>query len=113
LFFIINIILLIVGMWLNTGAGIILFAPILAPIMYKVGIHPVHFAIVMIINLTLGGITPPVGVVFYATAQVGKIKFGELCNACMPFIVLGIIVLMLVSYIPEISLFIPRLFGLV
>jgi tripartite ATP-independent transporter DctM subunit len=113
LFFIINIILLIVGMWLNSGAAILLFAPILAPIMYKVGVHPVHFAIVMIYNLTLGMITPPVGVVLYATASVGKIKFAEMVKACMPFIVLGIIVLALITYIPEISLFVPRLFGLI
>jgi tripartite ATP-independent transporter DctM subunit len=113
LFFIINIVLLIVGMWLNCGAAILLFAPILAPIMYKLGVHPVHFAIVMIYNLTLGMITPPVGVVLYATASVGKIKFAELVKACIPFLVLGMIVLILITYIPEIVLFIPRLFGLI
>jgi tripartite ATP-independent transporter DctM subunit len=113
LFFIVNISLLIVGMWLSTGAAVILFAPILAPIMYKVGVHPIHFAVVMILNLTMGLITPPVGVVLYATAAVGKIKFEELVKACLPFIVIGLIVLALVTYIPEISLFIPRLLGLV
>jgi tripartite ATP-independent transporter DctM subunit len=113
LFFIINIILLIIGMWMDCGASLILFAPILAPIMYKVGIHPVHFAIVMIINLTVGLVTPPVGVVLYATASVGKIKFEELVKACLPLICMAFIVLALVTYIPEITLFIPRLFGLI
>jgi TRAP-type C4-dicarboxylate transport system permease large subunit len=75
----------------------------------KVGIHPVHFAIVMILNLTLGLITPPVGVVLYATASVGKVKFEELVRACLPLICMAIIVLALVTYIPEISLFVPRL----
>jgi tripartite ATP-independent transporter DctM subunit len=112
LFFIINIILVIVGMWLSTGAAIILFAPILAPIMYKVGIHPVHFAIVMILNLMIGAITPPVGVVLYATIQVGQVKFADLLKAGMPLIVMGFIVLALVTYIPDIVLCVPRLFGL-
>jgi tripartite ATP-independent transporter DctM subunit len=113
LLFIINVILLIVGMWMECGAAIILFAPILAPIMYHVGIHPVHFAVVMIINLTLGLITPPVGVILYATASVGKIKFEELVKACLPLIIMALIVLALVTYIPAISLFVPRMFGLI
>jgi tripartite ATP-independent transporter DctM subunit len=113
LLFIINIILLIVGMWMECGAAIILFAPILAPIMYRVGIHPVHFAVVMIINLTLGLITPPVGVILYATASVGKLKFEELVKACLPLIIMALIVLALVTYIPAISLFVPRMFGLI
>lgn len=113
LLFIINIILLIVGMWMETGAAIILFGPILAPIMYHVGIHPVHFAMVMIVNLTLGLITPPVGVVLYAVSSVGKIKFGELVKATTPLILMAFIVLALITYIPELTLFIPRLAGLI
>jgi tripartite ATP-independent transporter DctM subunit len=113
LFFIINIILLIIGMWMDCGAALILFAPILGPIMYKVGIHPVHFAIVMILNLTVGLITPPIGVVLYATASVGKIKFEKLVKACLPLISMAFIILAVVTYIPEITLFVPRLFGLI
>jgi tripartite ATP-independent transporter DctM subunit len=112
LLFIINIVLLIVGMWMECGAAVILFAPILAPIMYHVGIQPVHFAVVMIVNLTLGLITPPVGVILYATASVGKVKFEELVKACMPLIIMALIVLALITYIPEISLFVPRMFHL-
>jgi tripartite ATP-independent transporter DctM subunit len=112
LMFIINVILLIVGMWMECGAAIILFAPILAPIMYQVGIHPVHFAVVMIVNLTLGLITPPVGVILYATASVGKVKFEELVKACLPLIIMALITLALITYIPEISLFVPRMCGL-
>ncbi len=112
LLFIINVLLLIVGMWMETGAAVILFGPILAPIMYHVGIHPVHFAMVMIVNLTLGLITPPVGVVLYAVSSVGKIKFGDLVRASMPMIVMALVVLILITYIPELTLFIPRLAGL-
>jgi tripartite ATP-independent transporter DctM subunit len=112
LLFILNIVLLIVGMWMECGAAVILFAPILAPIMYHVGIQPVHFAVVMIVNLTLGLITPPVGVILYATASVGKVKFEELVKACMPLIIMALIVLALITYIPEISLFVPRMFHL-
>jgi tripartite ATP-independent transporter DctM subunit len=113
LLFFMNVILLIVGMWMECGAAIILFAPILAPIMYQVGIHPIHFAVVMLLNLTVGLITPPVGVVLYAVASVGKIKFEELVKATLPLIIMALIILALVSYIPELSLFIPRLAGLI
>jgi tripartite ATP-independent transporter DctM subunit len=113
LLFFMNVILLIVGMWMECGAAIILFAPILAPIMYHVGIHPIHFAVVMLLNLTVGLITPPVGVVLYAVASVGKIKFEELVKATLPLIIMALIILALVTYIPELSLFIPRLVGLI
>jgi TRAP transporter, DctM subunit len=82
---IINILLLIVGMWMETGAAIILFAPILAPIAVRMGVHPIHFAIVMILNLVVGLITPPVGVVLYATCKVGDISFEDLVRALVPY----------------------------
>lgn len=113
LLFIANIFLIIVGMWMDTGAAIILFAPILAPIMYKVGVHPVHFAMVMLLNLTLGLITPPVGVVLYSTCLVGKRRFEDVIRQLVPFLILGFIVLFLVTYIPETVLFIPRLMGFI
>ena len=69
---IINLIFLIVGMWMETSAAILLFVPILAPMVTSMGVHPVHFAVIVIVNLTVGLITPPVGVVLYAVANVGK-----------------------------------------
>jgi len=66
----INILLIIVGMWMETGAAIILFAPILAPIAIAAGVNPIHFSVIMILNLVIGLITPPVGVVLYATCTV-------------------------------------------
>jgi TRAP-type C4-dicarboxylate transport system permease large subunit len=110
---IVNIILIIVGMWMETGAAIVLFAPILAPIAYKVGVHPVHFAVVMIVNLTVGLITPPIGVVLYATAAVGKEKFENVVKATLPFIIIGFIVVAVMTLFPELALFLPRYFGFI
>ncbi len=113
LLFIVNLLLIIVGMWMESGAAIILFAPMLAPIMVKVGIHPVHFAVVMIMNLVIGLVTPPVGVVLYATCKVGEISFERLVRALMPFLLLAFATLAVVSLVPDLVLFLPRLAGLV
>ena len=112
LLMIVNVLLIVVGMWMETGAAILLFAPILAPIMYKVGVDPIHFAMVMLINLALGLITPPVGVVLYATTAVGGVKFEALVKKIMPLVCLALVVVILVTFIPEITLFLPRLLGL-
>lgn len=110
---IINILLIIVGMWMETGAAIILFAPILAPIAVRMGVHPIHFAIVMILNLVIGLITPPVGVVLYATCKVGDVSFEELVRALVPYFFISFMVLAFVTYIPEIVLYLPRMVGLI
>jgi TRAP-type C4-dicarboxylate transport system permease large subunit len=98
---------------MESAAAIILFAPILAPIMVKVGIHPIHFAVTMILNLVIGLVTPPVGVVLYATCKVGEITFERLVKAILPFIVIAFAVLAIVSYVPETVLGLPRLAGLI
>jgi tripartite ATP-independent transporter DctM subunit len=112
LLLLVNIILIIVGMWLNQASAIILFAPILAPIAYKMGINPYHFAIVMITNLTVGLITPPVGVVLYATAAVGGISFVKICKATFPYMVIGIAVIAVMTLFPDFVLFTPRMLGM-
>jgi tripartite ATP-independent transporter DctM subunit len=108
---IVNLILIIVGMWMESGAAILLFAPILAPIAYKVGIHPVHFAVVMLLNLVVGAITPPVGVILYATSAVAKESFVNVCRATVPFMIMGLGAVTIVTLFPEVVLFIPRLLG--
>lgn len=108
---IMNLILIIAGMWLETSAAVLLFAPILAPIVVAAGVNPIHFAVICIVNLTLGLITPPVGVVLYATAGVADISFGRMVKAALPFIIINFIVLALVTYIPAICLTVPRLLG--
>lgn len=109
---IINVILLIVGMWMETSAAVLLFAPILAPIAVAMGVNPIHFAIIMIVNLTIGLITPPVGVVLYATASVGKIKFEDLVKSIMPFIIISFVALFIITMFPQVTLFLPNLLGL-
>lgn len=113
LLLILNVLLLIVGMWMEMGAAIILFAPILGPMMAKVGVHPIHFAIIMILNLVIGLLTPPVGVVLYATCAVGNISFEDLNRALLPFLIISFLVLILVTFVPDSVLLLPRLAGLV
>ncbi|MGE5587745.1 MAG: TRAP transporter large permease [Clostridia bacterium] len=113
LLLLVNLLLIIVGMWMETGAAIILFAPILAPIMARIGVHPIHFAIVMILNLVIGLITPPVGVVLYATCAVGEISFERLNRALMPLLIVSFAVLAAVTLVPDLVLFLPRFVGLI
>ena len=108
---IVNVIFIIVGMWMETSAAILLFVPIIGPIMTSMGVHPVHFAIVVIVNLTVGLITPPVGVVLYAVANVGKEKFENVVKATMPFIIMGFVLVILLTFVPEFCLFLPRIMG--
>ena len=108
---IINVIFLIVGMWMETSAAILLFVPILAPMVTSMGVHPVHFAIIVIVNLTVGLITPPVGVVLYAVANVGKEKFENVVKSTMPFILMGFGLVILLTFFPELTLFLPRVMG--
>lgn len=108
---IVNVIFIIVGMWMETSAAILLFVPIIGPIMTSMGVHPVHFAVVVIVNLTVGLITPPVGVVLYAVANVGKEKFENVVKATMPFIIMGFVLVILLTFVPEFCLFLPRLMG--
>ena len=108
---IINVVFLIVGMWMETSAAILLFVPILAPIVTSMGVHPVHFAVIVIVNLTVGLITPPVGVVLYAVANVGKEKFENVVKATMPFILMGFALVILLTFIPDLCLILPRLMG--
>lgn len=108
---IINLIFLIVGMWMETSAAILLFVPILAPMVTSMGVHPVHFAVIVIVNLTVGLITPPVGVVLYAVANVGKEKFETVVKSTMPFILMGFALVLLLTFVPELCLFLPRIMG--
>ena len=108
-----NVLLLIIGMWMETGAAVILFGPILGPIAISAGVHPIHWAVIMILNLVIGLITPPVGVVLYATCAVGKTTLERLIKALTPFFVLGFLSLALVTFIPDLSLAVPRAVGLI
>ncbi len=108
----INALLLLVGMFLDSVPSVIILAPILAPIGTDVaGLHPIHFAIMMCINVTIGLITPPVGMVLYVTSGMLRLKLEVVSKELMPFIGAEIVVLLLVSYVPFISMTIPRWLG--
>lgn len=106
-----NILLLIVGMFLDPGAAIIILVPVLMPIAEAFGLDPLHLGIIVCFNLALGIITPPVGVGLYLGAGIGKIPLEHLIKALVPFIIAQILILILITYVPGVSLFIPRLFG--
>lgn len=108
----INILLLIVGTFMETNAAIIILVPILAPILQACGVSMVHFGVIMVLNLAIGFITPPLGANLFMACQVGKIKFDDLVKQIVPWIIVMIVVLMLITYIPEITLFLPRALGI-
>ncbi|ECF7176801.1 TRAP transporter large permease [Salmonella enterica subsp. enterica] len=109
---VITVFLLIIGAFMDIGPAILIFTPILLPIMAKLGVDPVHFGIIMIYNLAIGTITPPVGSGLYVGASVGKVKVEEVFKPLLPFYGAIIGVLLLITYIPEITLFLPRLLGI-
>ncbi|HII1672750.1 TPA: TRAP transporter large permease [Salmonella enterica] len=109
---VITVFLLIIGAFMDIGPAILIFTPILLPIMTKLGVDPVHFGIIMIYNLAIGTITPPVGSGLYVGASVGKVKVEDVIKPLLPFYGAIIGVLLLITYIPDITLFLPRLLGI-
>lgn len=109
---VITVFLLIIGAFMDIGPAILIFTPILLPIMAKLGVDPVHFGIIMLYNLAIGTITPPVGSGLYVGASVGKVKVEDVIKPLLPFYGAIIGVLLLITYIPEITLFLPRLLGI-
>ena len=105
--------LLFLGTWMEITASCIIIAPILAPVMANVGVHPVHFAVVMLVVLNVGLITPPLGVALFAAVGVGKVRFEEICSELWPFLVVDLLVILLLTFIPELSLAIPRALGFI
>lgn len=105
----INVLLLFVGMFMETLAAIVILFPVLLPVAVQVGMDPVHFSVMAVLNLVIGLITPPVGVCLFVASSIGKLSLAEGTRAILPFLLVSLIVLLLVSYIPAISLFLPSL----
>jgi tripartite ATP-independent transporter DctM subunit len=105
----INLVLLLAGCIMESLAILAIGVPILIPIINALGINLVHFGVMMVLNLMIGLITPPVGLCLYVVADIGKISVGKVIRAVWPFLIPLIITLLLVTYIPEITLFIPNL----
>ena len=106
-----NLILLIIGMFIDPAAAIILFAPLLSEVAKAAGVDPVHFGVIMILNLNLGLLTPPLGICLFAAEQIADCGIPALLRELLPFLLTTLAVLLLVTYIPAISLWLPALLG--
>ena len=105
----VNVFLLIVGCFMETIAAITILTPVLLPVAVKLGIDPVHFGLIMVLNLMIGLLTPPVGMVLYVLTRVANISFEECVKACAPFLAPLIAVLLLITFVPQTVLWLPRL----
>ena len=105
----INIFLLIVGCFIEANAALITLTPILFPIIVKAGIDPVHFGVMMVLNLMIGLITPPVGMSMYILCDIAKVSTLEFSREIWPFVIALVVVLILVTYFPALVLFVPDL----
>ncbi|WP_033068263.1 TRAP transporter large permease [Thalassospira australica] len=106
---IISVVVLLVGLFMETIAAITILVPVLLPVAVAVGIDPVHLGVVLIMNLMLGLLTPPVGMVLYVLSQVSGVKFERCVSATMPFLVPLVIVLMLITFIPGFAMWLPNM----
>ena len=113
LLFLLNLLLFLVGMFLDAGPAIIILAPILGPIFINLGVHPVHFAIIMSVNLTVGLATPPMGLVLFVASSVSGERIESISKAILPFLAVEVVVIFMITYIPAVSLAIPRYFGFI
>ncbi len=110
---IINVLLLVVGTFMDMTPACLIFTPIFLPVCVSIGIDPIHFGIFMILNLCIGTITPPVGTTLFVGVKVGQVKIETVFKWLMPYFVAIIAVLMLVTYVPQLSLWLPGLMGYV
>jgi len=112
LLLLVNILLFIVGMFFDAGPAILILGPLLAPTMQALGVEPLHFAIVMCVNLTVGLATPPMGLVLFVASSIGKVSVVDITRELWPFLVVHTIVILLITYVPALTLTVPRLLGL-
>ena len=109
----VNIMLLFAGTFMEGTASLIMMAPILLPIAAAYGISPVHFGIIMCVNLTIGCATPPLGLCLFLGCKIGRISLGRGARAILPYVLAEIIILLLMTYIPVLCLGLPAAMGLV
>ncbi|WP_405402584.1 TRAP transporter large permease [Paracoccus sp. Ld10] len=103
-----NVILLVAGCFLDSASAIIILAPLMAPIAQELGVNPIHFGIIMLVNLSIGMLTPPVGLNLFVAMGVAKMSLGEVFRATIPTMLLMLVALLCISYIPVISMLIPN-----
>ncbi|MDD4606657.1 MAG: TRAP transporter large permease, partial [Dysgonamonadaceae bacterium] len=107
----INMILLVVGIFMDMTPAVLIFTPIFLPIVTSMGIDPIHFGIIMVLNLSVGLCTPPVGSVLFIGCSVAGLSIDKVLKPLLPMFIAMVVVLLLVTYIPEISLWLPNTFG--
>jgi TRAP-type C4-dicarboxylate transport system permease large subunit len=112
LLFLLNIMLFVIGMFLDAGPAILILGPVLSPVFIELGVDPVHFAIIMCVNLTIGLATPPMGLLLFVTASVAKERVENIVRALLPFLAVEILVIFVITYFPSLVLTLPRLLGL-
>ncbi len=105
----VNVVLFVLGIWLEPAPLLIILVPVLAPLAAKVGIDPIHFGTVFVINAVIGLITPPVGASLFVVCSVGKITLEKISGAIWPFVGMAVAVLLLVTYVPGLATWLPRL----
>jgi len=108
---IINLFLLLVGTFMDITPAVLIFTPIFLPVVVQLGVNPIHFGIIMVLNLSIGLCTPPVGSVLFIGCGIAGTSIAKVLKPLLPLFIAMILSLLLVTFIPEISLFLPRLFG--
>ena len=109
LLILINIMLLIVGCFMDQTPAILILSPILLPVATSLGLDPVHFGLIMVANLAIGFITPPLGMALFVAARISNTKLEVVLKGIIPFIFLTIGTLTLITFIPQITMFLPNL----
>jgi TRAP-type C4-dicarboxylate transport system permease large subunit len=107
-----NLLMLVIGCFLEPTAAITLLVPLLLPIAKQLGVHPVHFGLVMVLNLMIGLLHPPMGMVLFVLARVAKLSVERTTMAILPWLVPLLLTLLLLTYVPGIVLWLPRLRGM-
>jgi TRAP-type C4-dicarboxylate transport system permease large subunit len=102
--------MLFVGCFLEPTAAILILVPVLMPVVHQLGIDPVHFGLIMVLNLMIGLLHPPMGMVLFVLARIAHLSFERTTVAILPWLVPLLLALILVTYIPSISLWVPHLF---
>ena len=111
LLLIINLMLLAVGTFMDMTPAVLIFTPIFLPVVVQMGMNPVHFGIVMVMNLCIGLCTPPVGSLLFVGCSVAGLSIQKVLKPLLPLFLAMIAVLLLVTYVPALSLWLPELFG--
>ena len=112
IFLFINLTLLIVGTFMDITPAVLIFTPIFLPVVMELGMDPVHFGMIMVLNLCIGLCTPPVGTILFVGSGVAKVPVSQVIKPLLPFLLAMILVLLLITFVPQLSLMLPKLFGL-